>query len=562
MNYILLLGAVALIALLVSDLSGQRAGLLSGLMFAMYGHIAGLVAWVSCDQDLLAIVFVLAAFWFRHRRRELAAFGCAVVAVLCKEPAMAALPVLIAWDGILGRPTNRPGLRIAVYTMFVAAWAAIHPGIHSLAVRSFRSGATGYVGIEHPERWGIYFTRYIMTLLNLPPFGFMKPWPRDLTLAGLTALALVVAGLLRIDRGPEAASRADRADLPRRVASIGLLFAIPALLMPTLLIRHWAPYFASIPAAGAAIAAGPWLARLSRRAVLFALSMFLILGVWYRGIVALSEAVWSEAVFVDADRATKIVRKNFRILYPTFPKGSQVVVSTGTTGVRGVYGTLIYDHALQTWYGDSTLRTVTPLTREPGAASEFLLRVTTDLEVLSIDPDARRVRSSSPRAPDLSEIDRPLRNYARAVAAGGNPRRALSILNGLRRAGPPEARAYAERLIVAILLSTGRDDEARRILQVIQPLRLEEARTLVHRLLAEASASESLDLASFPAFGLSLEDPDDVRWIMRQFREDGSLAQAAWWAQRVTLLAPNDSEAASVTRDAVSGEIVPSRLPG
>jgi hypothetical protein len=206
------------------------------------------------------------------------------------------------------------------------------------------------------------------------------------------------------------------------------------------------------------------------------------------------------------------------------------------------------NQALRAWYHDPSLRAVTTLKRRPGAPAEFLVRITADLDVLAIDPDTHDVRSATPTPPDLSEIDRPLRNYARAVAAGGESDRAIRILESLGRAGPMESRVYSERLIVAILLATGRRGDAERILKASRGITRNQALVLVERLMAEATESERLDEASFEAFGLSGTDPETIRWMMRDFRREGLAAQADQFAKRLVRLAPGDAEAAGTLR--------------
>src|SRR6267154_5543249 len=83
-NLAVLALAIVLLVGLVRRLCGPRAGLFSGIIFASFGHIPSLVAWVSASQDLFAIAFVIAAFYLRHDGKDLAAWGCAAAAVLCK----------------------------------------------------------------------------------------------------------------------------------------------------------------------------------------------------------------------------------------------------------------------------------------------------------------------------------------------------------------------------------------------------------------------------------------------------------------------------------------------
>ena len=561
LNLAVLAGAITLLVLLVSRWSGPRAGIYSGLVFACLGAVPSLVAWVSCSQDLFAIGFVLAAFLLRQERRDLAALACATAAVLCKEPAVAAFPVLVLWDKLVGRPATRPWVQSVGYGAVLLVWLAVHPGIRLLVGRGFQSGdGTGYVGLDSAERCVTYLIRYLTTLLNLPPYGFSKMPLDDRIPYGVVALLVLIAGVWHLDRrqGP---ARADSPVSLRRVAWIAALFGIPTLLMPAFLIRHWAPYFACIPAVASAMVLGPVLARRRTVVAVAALSLLLLVGLRYRSAHAANESAWTETVFVQAADAVKQVRANFRMLFPTFPSGSQVVISTASTGSRGIHSTLVGNQALRVWYGDPSLRAVTTLTRRPGAPAEYLVRITTDLDVLAIDTESRGVRSATSRPPDMSEIDRPVRNYARAVAAGGETDRAIRILESIGRAGPPEARIYSERLIAAVLLAADRRDEAARILSSSSEVPRDEALALVQRLLSEATESERLDEASFEAFGISAADPEAIRWIMRAFTKDRLTGQAAWYAGRLERLRPGDREAAGVLRDAAKRGVAPSRLP-
>ena len=562
LNLAALVGAVVLLVSLVSRLCGPRAGLFSGLIFASYGHVSSLVAWISCSQDLFAILFVIAAFLYRHQGKGVAALACATAGLLCKESALAAFPLLILWDWVVGRPASRPRFQIIGYTSVALLWAFIHPGIHLLAGRGFTSGWTAYVGIEHPERWGLYLWRYLMTLINLPPPGLVASWWEDRAWYGFAALVILVVGLWYLDRRRR--SDGSTRSLPlARVGLISALFTVPALLMPTILVRHWAPYFACIPALGVAIFLGPALARQSRVIALAALATFLLLGIWCRGVRAEREWVLSEPVIVEAALAVRMVRVNFQKQFPTFPKGSQVVVSFGTTGVRGIQSALIEGQALSVWYRDPTLRATTTLKRRPGAPAEYLVRITNDLDVLAIDPDPLRVRTTmpGPGSPNLAEIAWPLVNYARAVAAGGDADRAIRIIENLTRIEPGDLVVYNRRMIASMLLAAGRRREADSIMAATASFSKDKALRFVLRLLAEASSSEQLDAAAFEAFGLSGTDPHTIRWIMLEFQKDGSMAQAAWFATKLRLLTPGDPESAEILRAAAQLGVKPQREP-
>jgi hypothetical protein len=557
LNLAALAAAVALLVLLISRLCGRRAGLFSGLAFASLGCVPSLVAWVSCSQDLLAIALVLAAFLLRDQRKEVLAIACVSAAVLCKEPAIAAFPVLALWDRIVGRPSPRFWPRIAAYAAVAVLWILVHPGLHLLAGRGFRSGATGYVGVEHPERWGRYLVRYLLTLMNVPPAERVTWWESRLPY-GLVALGLLVGGLLFLDRWLPRGRHAKSLSLGR-VAWIAGLFAIPTLLMPVVFVRHWAPYFACIPAVGFAIFVGPVLARQRALVVTTVLGAFLMLGVRYRGLRVENEPVWSERVFAEAADAVRAVRGNFRTVLPSLQRGSQVALSVETTGVRGIRATLLEGQALRVWYGDPGLHAVDVLNRRPEAVADYLVRVTTDLDVISIDPDAHRVKASRPDVADMTQVGRPLRNYARALAAGGDPDRAIRVMEWFTELESDWGKVYGERLTAMILLNAGRREEAAKILATAPEFPREDALAVVRRLLAEPSESEQLDDAAFEAFGLSTTDPEAIRWIMRDFMHDGAVAQAAWYAQRLQRLAPRDPESLEAIRTAERMGVTPRR---
>jgi hypothetical protein len=189
------------------------------------------------------------------------------------------------------------------------------------------------------------------------------------------------------------------------------------------------------------------------------------------------------------------------------------------------------------------------------------VRITTDLDVIGIDPETHRVRASTPGAPDLAEINRPLNNYARAVAAGGEPDRAIRILDGLAKLEPGASAAFDRRMIASILLAVDRRREADSVMATTPSFAREDALLIVKRLLGEATPNEKLDMAAFEAFGLSISDPGTLQRIMREFRKEGSLPQAAWYAQRLQQIVPNDVESADMLREAARSGIKPRRDP-
>ena len=83
----------------------------------------------------------------------------------------------------------------------------------------------------------------------------------------------------------------------------------------------------------------------------------------------------------------------------------------------------------------------------------------------------------------------------------------------------------------------------------------------VWTMLKEASYDERLDEAAFPAFGLSASDPETIRWVVRAFRRDGLWKQAAWYAQHLLTLAPEDRESVDVLLTAQQMGVEPNRMP-
>lgn len=223
---------------------------------------------------------------------------------------------------------------------------------------------------------------------------------------------------------------------------------------------------------------------------------------------------------------------------------------------------LVDGQALSLWYRDPSLRTVMIRERRAGAPSELLVRVTNGLDVIAIDPDRLSTRSALGAEPGLSEIDPPVGNYARAVAAAGDVDRAVRIMEGLNRVESGDLITYNRRLIASMLLASGRRGEADSILAATASFPRDVALPLVAQLQADASPSDRLDAAAFEAFGLSYGDPEAIRWIMRDLEKRGSEAQAGWFALKLQRLAPGDAEAAEVLRKAAKTGVRSRREPG
>lgn len=546
-NLVLLVLGTTLLTVLVSKLAGRWAGVIAGFAFASLGAIPSLVAWVSCSHDLFAIVFLLTAMLCRHGNRNVAALAATACALLSKESAVAFVPVLVCWDVLIGRKPARIARHAIAYGLVTVAWAAIHPGVRSLLSHGLQSGATGYVGLEHPERWALYLARYLATLVNLPVSGAGTLWPSDVTAWAAGALVFLVAGLIlaRGVRGrPDVSQQAGSA---RGLVVLGILLMIPPLLLPTLLVRPWVPYLVAPAALGASLLLALSLRRAPWGVTIGVMALFFALGVWCRAVVLPGEQVWSEPVLVDASRAIRRVEKNLRTLHPTLPRGAQVLVSTASTGTRGIHSTLLGGQALSIWYGDPTLRTERPELRKPGFPADLLFRVTSDLNIVEIDPDACRYRATT--APvDPNDIGRPMSTYARGVAASGDPDRAVRILVQLSMFDQDYLRSYDLRLAAMVALWAGRSSDVAWLMAEAEPLPREPALDLMARVFGAPTARAELDSCAFRAFGISPEDPDALRHLMKLYQEMGYSAQAEHFARRLERVLPGDRGAARVLR--------------
>jgi len=139
-NVLLHLADVALVMALCRRVSGSPvAAGLAGLLFAGgFGHYGDAVIWISGRTGPLADVFVLGALLFhwdaleRGRVRDrVVSVGCFALALLAKETAIIALPLLLLLEWAHG-PFHRPEasartrlLAYAPYAVLLAGWLAV-----------------------------------------------------------------------------------------------------------------------------------------------------------------------------------------------------------------------------------------------------------------------------------------------------------------------------------------------------------------------------------------------------------------------------------------------------
>ncbi len=543
-NLLLLAAVVLLLARLAARLAGPPAGTVAGLAFAALGVAPFLVAWVSGAQDLLAMLFLLAALHLELSGRSAAAWVAAALAVLSKETAALALPALALLPWVLGRgrgPLARAAIR---YGAIAALWAVVHSGVHHLASSgSLVPGEFGYDGLRHPGHWLPFAGRYLLTLLNVPisrPAAVAAPR----LLAAIPALALAALALLAWRPAVESAARPSR---PRtgRVLLFCALLALPALLASAMIIRACVPYYAAFPALGTSIALGLLLGPRHAAVRVAFLAAFLAAGVWARG-APLPEDFRSEDNLRATSDALRRVEAGLRTLHPGFPPRSRLLIAVNNPNTRRVYFHVYYYQAPRIWYQDRTLRSMRPDWREAGAGPEYLLFVEPDFSVREVDRATLAVRPEG-AAWDRASYRIALRLYARGLAATGDAATGAALL--LRAPEPdPEEREVNGRLAAMLRLYAGDRADAAAILQGLPPIPRETALACVTTALENPPGAGRWDEPALEAFGLSPGDPDVCRSLIQNFTWGEREEPARRFAERLLRLRPGDPDGIAALR--------------
>ncbi|HEY6220919.1 MAG TPA: hypothetical protein VIX13_00115, partial [Candidatus Eisenbacteria bacterium] len=154
-NAVLLISAVTLLGAITRKLAGPRAGYLAAVSFAALGALPILVGWASGSQDLLAIVFVLAALAAQLSNRPVVAMLAIACALLSKETAVAFVPAVALSRWVVDERPHRLGTSLIGFGLLVAAWGAIHPGIRLLLSSGLESGgpSAAYLTWSGADRW-------------------------------------------------------------------------------------------------------------------------------------------------------------------------------------------------------------------------------------------------------------------------------------------------------------------------------------------------------------------------------------------------------------------------
>jgi len=254
--------AVSVLLLLLARrlLPSAGAALLAALLFAVHPVHAEAVAWVSGRAELLAALFVLAAWLAWLVPGRVAAAACAALfaaALLSKENALVAPLLFVAGDALLLRRPLRRGRLLLLAGVVAAAWTA------RLAVLpTALPGGAPFGDVPVPERLLVAANILGEALRRCVLPGEPRIFhPRDEFL-GLQAAPLLVLAA--------AATVVILAWRRQRAIGAGLLLAALALLTVLNLVPIGATFaarFLYLPSAGVCLAGGALLAALGRREV-------------------------------------------------------------------------------------------------------------------------------------------------------------------------------------------------------------------------------------------------------------------------------------------------------
>ena len=243
-NLGLALACAALVWLAGRRWIGPRGALLAAALFALSHVHAVLVGWISCDQDLWALLLALVSTWLLGRGWAAASAAAFALALLAKE-SVAPLPLILAGLGALEAPPPRAARRVLPHLGVLAVWAAVY-----LAFRGPESSLRwdGAAALALPVRFLLAAAGVEGGRLWPAALGRGLPWP---LVAGAACVGAAL-GALRPGRGggAGAAPGSARRALPWLLwAALGLVPVLPVA-------GQWSGYYFAFPLAGLCLAVG------------------------------------------------------------------------------------------------------------------------------------------------------------------------------------------------------------------------------------------------------------------------------------------------------------------
>jgi tetratricopeptide (TPR) repeat protein len=317
-----------------------------------------LIAWPSCAQDVLAMLFGVAALHALSRARRPLALGCLALALLSKETAIAFAPALALWpahrraDGTPARGPDR--LRTAAGAAAVlAAWWLVHEWVSrraGLLPPPQAAAAHGASVLLAQARWavrGVWLDALSVRDPGAATAAWL-PWAVLLVLAPtLTLVATHASGRQRL-----------RAALPwlgwaavwAGIATVPLATFMPA----------WSSHRSVIPALGLGVALVALL-RAAPPAWLGVLTGLRLVSLLTSPVAPERIGIAGSNVEFDFARLTTLqrlaheVRATLMASHPTLPRGAHVARNQWP---RGTLFAFQDPRAFQVWYRDTTLRVI------------------------------------------------------------------------------------------------------------------------------------------------------------------------------------------------------------
>jgi tetratricopeptide (TPR) repeat protein len=258
-NFGLFLGALSLLYDLIRAWAPRPAALVGVTYFALLHGQRLLLTWVSCSQDLLALLFALGAVALFRRGRLGWAVGAYALAISSKESALPLPAALLLWDRWReGRSWRSALARVAGFAVVLALWGAavwgryprqtgpgllLQPGLSEVMAACVHM-VQSLLFLEHPPRWTEQLLEHAPPWAALVPLLGLAPWfPKR---AQATA-------------GREAAPALEAHRIAWGAAWCGLF------VLPVAFVAHtWSAYYYTLAAVGAALIVAALAVRLDR----------------------------------------------------------------------------------------------------------------------------------------------------------------------------------------------------------------------------------------------------------------------------------------------------------
>lgn len=541
-NAAAVVGSVYLLSAFLRRRVGIRAAVVGGFMFAAVAWFPTLVGWASGCQDLLCLLFLLAAFNLADVGRPWAALVAFAVALLAKETAIVVAPALLLLHSRrASKPGGHPHLAAIATILAVLLWVLIHPWTRRVLHLGSPAPLTGYVPFQGADLFR-YGSRGLLSLLNLT-WSLDVAWRTEVIVLAGVASAVT---LLSLDRAWRPPIRGPAQGPGRAYWLAASLIVLGPFLLTTAFIGYWAPYYACIPAAGLAMLAAPGLARRGPRLATTAILAFLWLGVFSR-MSLVNPEINTESNLRETVPALNRVERGFKALRPTLPQAARVYVCVMVSGRHGIFASLYKDPPLRVWYGDPHIELLDPLRMTHGSLSDLLFWVSPNLDVFEVDVQTLRPRSSGPEV-SFYEYQKTLRAYATGLAGAGQVDRAVTIFTTMPQYSEV-LRAMDWRTAAMFLYAAGRTEEARRLRDSTTRFQRVDALSIVASLAAKPVGSLDLSSAALWALDFSPNDTAAVREVMRFLAAQHYEESARAFARRLATLVPGDPEAERILKD-------------